>query len=139
MSYTPVLFLTIAKEVAKGYAEQYLVSFASGGLTVMFSTPAIEDAIAKASAQIKAREGVSVIAAEYMCGQGFVAQNPMFTDECDGVMDVDGVLVEVSIRKIKDGVHRVLFSRVDASRLYIDVVGRLKNLEKSVENLKTAN
>lgn len=138
MSYTPVLFQAIAKEVANGYSEQYLVSFADGGLTVMFSTPAIEEAIAKATAQIPQRAGTSVIAAEYMVGRGFVNQDCMFTDDCDGVMDVGGVLVEVSIRKIREGVHRVLFSRVDAARLYNDIAGRLNVLEKSVATLTTA-
>lgn len=132
MSYTPVLFQTIAKEVTRGYSEQYLVSFGDGELTVMFSTPAIEEAIAKATAQVEARGAVSVIAAEYMTGRGFVDQDRVFADECDGVMDIDGVLVDVSIRKIREGVHRVLFARVDSAPLYKDVSGRLKALEKKL-------
>jgi len=138
MSYTPVLFQAIAIEVARGFSEQYLVAFADGSLTVMFSTPAIEEAIAKATAQITNLGGVSVIASEYMIGRGFLAQDCVFSDECDGVMNVDGVLVEVSIRKIREGVHRVLFARVDSARLYKDVSGRLTALEKTVATLATA-
>lgn len=139
MSYTPVLFQTIAKDVAKSYAEQYLVSFADGSLTVMFSTPAIEDAIEKASAKMQEIGALGVLAAEFNIGRGFVAQDYIFADECDGVMNVDGVLVEVSIRKIREGVHRVLFARVDSARLYQDVSGRLAALEKTVASLATAS
>lgn len=137
MTYTPVLFQAIAKEVARSYSEQYLVSFATGGMTVMFSTPSIEDAIAKATAQTKERGDVSVIAAEYMTVATHRSCCLSSDGEGDGLIDVDGVLVEISIRKIKDGVHRVLFSRVNALRLYADFAERLEILEKSVGNLKT--
>jgi len=136
MIYDPGLFYAIAKEVADGYAEEYLVSFASGGLTVMFSTPAIEDAIAKAKTQQKELGNTSVIAAEFMVCVD--QRSYTFSDRCDGVMDVNGVLVEVSVRKIKDGAHRVLFSRVDALQLNTVIVERLKLLENSVASLKAA-
>lgn len=139
MRYTPILFQAVAEEVARSFSEQYLVSFADGSLTVMFSTPAIDDAIAKATTQTKELGKVSVIAAEFMCGQGFVDHDCIFTDECGGVMDVDGILVEVSIRRIREDAHRVLFARVDAARLYKDMSGRLKALEKTVANLTAAS
>lgn len=138
MSYTPVLFQAIAKEVAKGFSEQYLASFSGGALLLMFTTPALEDAIDKATAQTKELGGVSVIAAEFMAGKGFVDQDCVFADECGGVMDVGGILVEVSIRKIREDAYRVLFARVNSARLYKDISGRLKALEKTVESLAAA-
>lgn len=48
------------------------------------------------------------------------------------------LLAYEDIRKIREGVHRVLFSRVDSARLYNDIAGRLKALEMSVATLTAA-
>lgn len=125
--YEPILFSVIAQEVVRGCSEQYLIATADGDLAVMLPTQAIQDAITEAKERMRQHGGGSVIASEYR-GSTDVS-DPDFSDECDGLIFVDGVLVEVSIRKLSDGMHRVLFSRVDAYKLYSDVVARLNKLE----------
>ena len=134
-TFTPCLFRAIAEEVATGLAEQYLTAFREGGVTVMFSTPAVEMAISKSGAQFKS--GTDIIAFECQASD-FVSADAIFTDNFQSVMDCKGILVEVSVRKLRDGVHRVLFSRVDAGRMYRDHAARLEKIESAVRDLQAA-
>jgi hypothetical protein len=133
-TYTPGLFQAIANEVVKGFGEQYLLAIKGSGLTVMFSTPAIEHALTKATAQV--RDEIGVLAAEYQTGN-FQNQNVIFADGCRGLSDVNGVLVEFSVRKLRDDAYRVLFSRVDATLAYTGIVDRLSKLEESLRALQS--
>lgn len=132
--YEPILFSVIAKEVVRGYPEQYLISTVDGDLTVMLPTPAIQEAIAESKERMRQNGGGSVIAHEYRSSTD--VSDPDFSDECDGLIFVDGVLVEISIRKLGDGMHRVLFSRINAYKLYSDVVSRLNKLEQKAAYIR---
>lgn len=126
------LFKTIANEVATGFAEQYLTVFRDGGMAVMFSTPSVEDAIQKARTRFKS--GTEMLTFECLCGD-FGSSAPLFTDDFKGVIESNGLLIEVSVRELRDGVHRVLFSRVDAAKMYQNHDKRIEQVEAQVQVL----
>lgn len=132
--YSPILFNAIAKEVVRGYPEQYLFEDKNGSITVMFSTPEIENSITRATLQ-KRPTGIPLVAAEFMTG--VASGSCRFTDECDGTIVVDGVVVELTIRKIKEEEYRVLFTRVDAQKLLLDTQTRLKSMTARLERLES--
>lgn len=134
-TYTPCLFQAIAKEVASGFGEQYLIAIKDSGLAVMFSTPAIESAISKAVAQIQ--DGISILKAEFNIGN-FHSRNAIFANDSRGLCDVNGVLVEFVVKKLRDDAYRVFFSRVDAAQVYVDVADRLNRVENAVRELQAS-
>ena len=135
-TYKPTLFEAIAKDVARGRSEQYV--FAKKGInapTLMFSTPALEDAIAAATAQVP--DAITVLHAEYIYSKS-ITGDEVFADGCRSVLDVDGVLVELHVREIAHEEWRVLFAKVDAAKLYGTLTDRIASLEQSVSSLQRA-
>ena len=114
-NYKPALFQIIAEQVACDYPEQYLFA-SNNSLTVMFSDARIENTISLALDVLK--DGINVVSAEYHLVPDTRAY--CFGDGASGLIDVDGVLVELTVRRLGDFGWRVLFSRVDAPKLYLD-------------------
>jgi len=126
-NYKPALFQAIAEQVASKCPEQYLFA-SNNSITVMFSDERIENEISSALDALK--DGINVIGTEYHLLKD--AQNCQFDDGVSGLIDVDGVLVELVVRKLNDSGWRVLFSRVDARKLYLDLSDRIVKLEVAV-------
>lgn len=132
--YKPALFRVIAEQVANNYPEQYLFA-SSGSLKVMFSDERVENAISLALEAMG--NGINVVTFEYVLLEGAQA-NICFYDGARGLIDVDGVLVELVIRKLGDDGWRVLFSRIDAHNLYADLATRIARLEATVVSITDA-
>ncbi len=131
MNYQPNLFRAIALQLIVGEPEQYLYA-SSSGLTAMFSSPEVAEAINAALAS--QMDPVSVIRAEYQLLAG--AHNYVFADGVTGLIDVNGVVVELSVRQLSDTSWRVLFSRVDAAKLYTNQAELIRDLSERVSALE---
>lgn len=130
----PLLFQTIAQHVATGPSEQYLTVSKIDGLMISFSTPEIEAAMNNAS---QSAVGFDLVA--YECKNNeFESMDVIVTDHFKGVFNVNGILVEMSVRKIHKEVYRALFSRVDAIRIYYGVDAILSKLAGAMQNIPVA-
>jgi len=127
MTYSPILFATIAREVAapSGFAEQYMIATEGGGITTMFSTHNVDGAIDAACKALG--DPIAVVRAEF--NMTLKNCSPFFADGAIGVLEVNEILVEVSVRELRPGTFRLLFSRVDAMKLYSDLSTRVARLE----------
>jgi hypothetical protein len=122
----PELLQVIAEQVVSGTSEQYLY-VTSVGMTAMFTTPQIADAINTSLAQWNG-DGVQAIVYEFNTSPAI--QSPIrFNDGATAVIDVGGVLVELSVRKLAPAAYRILFSRVNAMTLYGGLSARVDALE----------
>lgn len=133
MNDAPNLFATVAREVAAGSpsCEQYLIFTDDAAIIPVLPTKATTDAIDKALEQFG--NGFKVLRSEF--GSALTDGEVALRDGATGIIDANGVLVEVAIRQIGDGKYRALFSRVDAKTLYRSLNARVSQLEAAVGQL----
>ena len=62
--------------------------------------------------------------------------NCVFDDGVTGLIDVDGVAVEFSVRKLDDERWRIFFAQVDTARLYLSLSDRIDELNRRVNYLE---
>lgn len=65
-------------------------------------------------------------------------QESVFCNGCAGTIDVNGVLIEFTVKRISKGpeTYRVLFSRVDVGALYAGLQQQVTTLAKQMQQLK---
>ena len=131
MNYFPHIFETIARQLVAGEHEQYLYASADK-LSVMFPSDILDDYLRDALALWKSP--VAVLQAEYNLSPFCV--DCVFADGATGLIDVDGVAVEFSVRKLDDERWRVFFAQVDAPRLYLSLSDRMDELNRRVRHLE---
>lgn len=135
MTYTPILFKTVAHEVAAGEPsnEQYLIFTEVNYIIAALPTPAINTAITKALEACNS--GLQVLRAEF---SDLDSAEVQLRDGVVVPVDVNGVVVEVAVRAIAPNKYRVMFSRIDGVKLYRGLRERIEHLEGTVEKLSRA-
>lgn len=131
------LFHVLAAEVAKGdKSELYLVA----GIHFETTSPSPEVLrVLEVAKSIPGRAYASdaLVAHFNMCPEAQTSHST-FCDDCGGFIHVDRIVVQFAIRKISDthNVYRVLFVRLDAGILAIDMKDKLEDLQKRVKQLE---
>lgn len=131
------IFTDLAAEVAKSdHSELYLVAGRGFGLTNGSQEAHLIVANAQQALQ---KEAYVVLGAHFNSCQA-VTKNVLFSDECGGVIDCDGVAVEFQVREIRSNpkTYRVLFSRVNAVKLMTDVHHKIEDLSERLQRLESA-
>jgi len=131
------LFHVVAAEVlASGQAELYLVA----GLEFEMLRPSQEVRRAIDVAKAVAQRGTAseALAVHFNTCVGAQTSTPSFVDGCGGFLTTNYVAVQFAVRKISDSpdTYRVLFARVDAGALAVDMKSHLDDLERRLVRLE---
>ncbi|WP_175927411.1 hypothetical protein [Burkholderia cepacia] len=135
------LFNVIGAEVAKsGRSELYLV--AGPQFEVANNLPEVRRVLDIAASVAGCSNASDALRVHYdNCGVGTQTSHQVFCDGCGGFITTDHVAVQFSIRKISDNpdTYRVLFVRVDAGKLAVDMKARIDALEARVKKGEDAH
>jgi hypothetical protein len=125
------LFDTISADVAKGeFSERYLM--AGNAFAIDFSTPVINEMLAKAASERNGDAHLTLQEHFYRCKAS--SMDVLFQDNASGEFNHDGIIVEFDAKLIRSEkpMYRVHFKRLDAACLKQS----LRNLQKRVANLE---
>jgi len=121
------LFHVLAAEVAKSdRAELYLVAGAK--FEVLSTSPEVRRVLDIATSVAQCSNASDALALHYNACVGAQTSHPSFCDDCGGFITTDRISVQFEIQKISDmpDIFRVLFARVDAGKLAVDMKAHLK-------------
>lgn len=134
------LFNVLASEVAKSdRSEMYLV--AGLQFEAAYKSPEVQRVLGIATSVANCGKASDALPAHYNTCVGSQTSHQSFCDECGGFITVDHVAVQFSIRKISDNpdTYRVLFVRVDAGQLVVDMKARVDALEARVKKMENSH
>jgi hypothetical protein len=131
------LFHVLAAEVAKeDKSELYLV--AGIQFETVSQSPEVRRVLEVAMSISGRANAADALAAHFhMCVEAQTSDST-FCDGCGGFIHVDRIVVQFAIRKISDthDIYRVLFVRVDAGKLAVDMNEKMEDLQRRVQQLE---
>ncbi|MEK7898007.1 hypothetical protein AAB990_40105 [Burkholderia contaminans] len=134
------LFNVLAGEVAKSdISELYLV--AGMNFEAAIQSPEGQRVLDSATTIAGCGKASDALRIHYNTCVGSQTSHQAFCDDCGGFITTDRVAVQFSIRKIseKPDTYRVLFVRVDAGQLAVDMKARFDALEARVKKGEEAH
>ncbi|KWO88587.1 hypothetical protein WM32_09070 [Burkholderia ubonensis] len=134
------LFNVLGAEVAKSdRSELYLV--AGLNFEIPNSSSEVQRVIGIAASVAGCSKASDALRAHYNTAVGIQTSHQAFCDDCGGFVTTDHVAVQFSIQKISDNpdTYRVLFVRVDAGKLAVDMKARIDNIEARLKRGEEAH
>ena len=134
------LFNVLGAEVAKsGRSELYLI--AGLHFEIANKSPEVQRVLDIAASVAGCSKASDALRAHYNTCVGIQTSHQAFCDDCGGFVTTDHVAVQFSIQKISDNpdTYRVLFVRVDAGKLAVDMKARIDALEARVKKGEDAH
>ncbi len=133
------LFTVLGAEVAKSnLSELYLL--ASADFSASINSGEVHRVLQIAKGVVPGSVRASdALAAHYNLCVGAQTSHQMFCDGCSGFITTDHVAVQFSVRKVADqpDIYRVLFVRVNAGELAVNMKDKLDELERRVNEVES--
>lgn len=131
------LFHVIARDlVASRLNEIYLL--AGQEFELLHPSVDVRRAVGVAKSLVNAELATDALALHYNLATKIQESGVVFKDDCSGIVQSGGAVVQFSVRKVSEEPtrYRVLFTRLDSGQLATNMVDRMNALEERISKIE---